>query len=111
MPEPDGQVEGLCDSGSNAAVINKETFDKVGGKLKVFTQDTVKLASSSGQELPILGAVDIWVKLADTDRYKRKVEALVVEGIDEELILGISELKLLGLLDPEWPEVEVRQTG
>ena len=110
LGEPDSQVEGLCDSGSNAAVINKETFDKVGGQLKVFTQDTVKLASTSGQELPILGAVDIWVKLENTDRYKRKLEALVVDGIDEEFILGVNELKLLGLLDQEWPYVEVKQT-
>ena len=89
-------------------MINKETFNKVGGQLKVFTHDTVKLASTSGQELPILGAVDVWVKLEDTDRYK--LEALVVDGIDEELILGVNELKLLGLLDQEWPYVEVKQT-
>ena len=103
------KVAGLCDSGSNAAVINKETFDTVGGELKRFTHDTVRLASTSGEELPILGAVDIWVKLCETDRYKRKIEALVVDGIDEELILGVKELKTLGLLDPEWPFVEVAQ--
>ena len=106
---PNAKVAGLCDSGSNAAVINKETFDSVGGELKMFTHDTVKLASTSGEELPILGAVDIWVKLCETDRYKRKIEALVVDGIDEELILGVQELKTLGLLDPEWPFVEVVQ--
>ena len=106
---PSAKVAGLCDSGSNAAVMNKETFDSVGGELKMFTHDTVKLASTSGEELPILGAVDIWVKLSETDRYKRKIEALVVDGIDEELILGVQELKTLGLLDPEWPFVEVAQ--
>ena len=69
---PSAQVSSLCDSGSNAAVINKDTFDKVGGEIKVFTHGTVKLASTSGEELPILGAVDI------NDRYKRKVEAETV---------------------------------
>ena len=56
-----------------------------------------------------MGAVDIWLKLSENDRYKRKVEALVVDGIDEELILGVHELKLVGLLDPKWPFLEVSQ--
>ena len=106
---PSAQVSSLCDSGSNAAVINKDTFDKVGGEIKVFSHGTVKLASTSGEELPILGAVDVWIKLDENDRYKRKVEALIVDGIDEELILGVNELKLVGLLDQAWPMVEVAQ--
>ena len=75
----------------------------------MFTHDTIKLASSSREELQVKGAFDIWVKLEEGDRYKRKVEALVVDGIDEDLILGVGQLKLLGLLPSSWPMVEVEQ--
>ena len=77
----------------------------------MFTHDTIKLASSSGEELQVKGAFDIWVKLEEGDRYKRKIEALVVDGIDEDLILGVEQLKLLGLLPSSWPMVEAEQGG
>ena len=47
------------------------------------------------------------MKLEEGDRYKPKIEALVVDGIDEDLILGVEQLKLLGLLPSSWPMVEV----
>ena len=56
-----------------------------------------------------MGAVDLWLKLNKDDRYKRRVEAIVVDGIDEDFILGVEELKLVGLLDKQWPFVEVTQ--
>ena len=34
---------------------------------------------------------------------------MVVDGIDEDLILGVEQLKLLGLLPSSWPMVEVEQ--
>ena len=59
--------------------------------------------------MQVRGAFDIWVKLSEEDKYKRKIEALVVDGIDEDLILGVEQLKLLGLLPSSWPMVEVEQ--
>ena len=102
-------VDALCDSGSTAAVASRQKFEEIGGELKVFTHDTIKLASSSGEELQIKGAFDVWVKLSEEDKYKRKMEVLVVDGIDEDLILGVEQLKLLGLLLRQWPMVEVEQ--
>ena len=102
-------INSLCDSGSTAAVASRQKFEELGGELKVFTHDTIKLASSSGEELQIRGAFDIWVKLTEEDRYKRKIEALVVDGIDEDLILGVEQLKLLGLLPSSWPMLEAEQ--
>ena len=102
-------VDALCDSGSTAAVASRQKFEEIGGELKVFTHDTIKLASSSGEELQIKGAFDVWVKLSEEDKYKRKIEVLVVDGIDEDLILRVEQLKLLGLLLRQWPMVEVEQ--
>ena len=109
MKSPPMMINCLCDSGSTAAVASKQKFEELGGELKVYTHDTIKLASSSGEELQVRGAFDIWVKLQEGDRYKRKIEALVVDGIDEDLILGVEQLKLLGLLPSSWPMVEAEQ--
>ena len=46
----------------------------------MFTHDTIKLASSSGEELQIKGAFDIWVKLSEADKYKRKIKVLVCQS-------------------------------
>ena len=32
---------------------------------QLFTNDTIKLASSSGEELQVRGAFDIWIKLSE----------------------------------------------
>ena len=109
VQSPPMMINSLCDSGSTAAVASRQKFEELGGELKVFTHDTIKLASSSGEELQVRGAFDIWVKLTEEDRYKRKIEALVVDGIDEDLILGVEQLKVLGLLPSSWPMVEVEQ--
>ena len=109
VQSPPMMINSLCDSGSTAAVASRQKFEELGGELKVFTHDTIKLASSSGEELQVRGAFDIWVKLSEEDKYKRKIEALVVDGIDEDLILGVEQLKLLGLLPSSWPMVEVEQ--
>ena len=90
-------------------MASRQKFEEIGGELKVFTHDTIKLASSSGEELQIKGAFDVWVKLSEADKYKRKIEVLVVDGIDEDLILRVEQLKLLGLLLRQWPMVEVEQ--
>ena len=111
VKDPAMVVDALCDSGSTAAVASRQKFEEIGGELKVFTHDTIKLASSSGEELEIKGAFDIWVKLSEEDKYKRRIEVLVVDGIDEDLILGVEQLKLLGLLPRQWPMVEVEQGG
>ena len=95
VKDPAMVVDALCDSGSTAAVASRQKFEEIGGELKVFTHDTIKLASSSGEELQIKGAFDIWVKLSEEDKYKRRIEVLVVDGIDEDLILGVEQLKLL----------------
>ena len=111
VKSPPMMINCLCDSGSTAAVASKQKFEELGGELKVYTHDTIKLASSSGEELQVKGAFDIWVKLQEGDRYKRKIEALVVDGIDEDLILGVEQLKLLGLLPSSWPMGEEEQGG
>ena len=95
-------VDALCDSGSTAAVASRQKFEELGGELKVFTHDTINFASSLGEELQIKGAFDVWVKLSEEDKYKRKIKVLVIDGIDEDLIQGVEQLKLLGLLPRQW---------
>ena len=65
VKDPPMIVNSLCDSGSTAAVASKQKFEELGGELKVFTNDTIKLASSSGEELQVRGAFDIWIKLSE----------------------------------------------
>ena len=109
VEEEASQVASLCDSGSSAAVASKQMVDSLKAEVRMYTHDSIRLASTSGEELPIVGVTELWLKLKESDRFKRRIEALVVDGIDEHLILGVEQLKLLGLLSPDWPHVEVSE--
>ena len=89
VEEEASQVASLCDSGSSAAVASKQMVDSLKAEVRMYTHDSIRLASTSREELPIVGVTELWIKLKESDRYKRKIEALVVDGIDEHLILGV----------------------
>jgi hypothetical protein len=96
------RIRSLCDSGSTTSLVNSETLRQMGGK--VHSAFGRSCNNASGENMAVAGQADIFIRL-DGMKYKRKISFLVVDDLEEEVIVGLQDLKKIGLLHRNWPHV------
>ncbi|KYQ88897.1 polyprotein [Tieghemostelium lacteum] len=83
-------TEVLIDSGAAVTVISKAFADKLLLKAKITDKN---LTAANGQKIKVLGTVNLFIK--DGGNYNLLKEVIVCEDIKYNLIIGITEMKIL----------------
>ena len=102
-------VWALCDTGASVSILSGETARRLNVTLEKTTPTVIKLASADDREIPMLGEAEVWVR--SNNQYRRKIRVAIVDGLDEQLIVGFDHLKMLGFLPSDWPTQMTPKSG
>ena len=92
----------LADSGASVSILPATTARKAGIKI-IPVKGKLDIVTAAGENVKCLGKANFFIKTKALGNSARMVRAFIIDTADDEILLGMPELKRFSYLHPTFP--------